>query len=139
MMGLGALLGVLAGGSYVGLVLSLAVVKHAWVAAATGEVAQAWFGVRWARRRLGHSPTNDQRFRMAFWYSIVELSIAAAIFLTLVLTVGAAHWLDGAFGLLTSASAAGSPLLVGMVFVSVCFTVLLRYLLLTAFAPRRFA
>jgi putative ABC transport system ATP-binding protein len=138
-MALGALLGMLVGGSYVGLVLQLAVGKHAWVALASGELGQAWFGARSARRRLGHVPTNDQRFRMAFWYSIVELAVCAAIFLTLVLTMGSQHWLDGAFGALSSASGAGSPVLVGMIFASVCFTVLLRYLLLTAFAARRSA
>ena len=137
MMALGALLGLLLGGSYVGVVLQLGVMKYAWISLASAEVAAAWVGARWVRRRLGHSPTSDQRFRMAFWYSIVELALGAAVFLTLVFSMGSQHWLDGAFAVLAQAAAPGSPVLVAVVFVSVCFTVLLRYLLLTAFNPRK--
>jgi putative ABC transport system ATP-binding protein len=137
MMALGALLGLLAGGAYLGLVLGLGVLKSFWFPVATAEVGQAWLGARWARRRLARSPTSDQRFRMAFWYSIVELTAGGAIFLTVVLSMGSQHWLDSAFAFLATAAAPGSPFLVAMVFVSVCFTVLLRYLLLTALNPRR--
>jgi putative ABC transport system ATP-binding protein len=136
-MAFGALVGLLVGGSYVGLVLGLPVLKHAWVSVAAAEIVQAWFGARWGRRRLAAAPTSDQRFRIAFWYSIAELALAAAVFLVLVLTMGAQHWLDGPFALLASATAPGSPVLVAMVFVSVCFTILLRYLLVTAMSPRR--
>jgi hypothetical protein len=115
------------------------VLKHAWFSVAVAEIVQAWFGARWARRRLMPAPTSDQRFRIAFWYSIAELALAATVFLALVLTMGAQHWLDGPFALLASATAPGSPLLVAMVFVSVCFTILLRYLLVTAMSPRRAA
>ncbi len=137
MMALGAVVGLTLGAAYLGLVLDLSFGKHAWFALASAEVVQVWFGARWARRRLGHSPTNDQRFRMAFWYSIVELALGTGVFLTVVLSLGAQHWLDGTFALLTTAAAPGSVVLVAMVFVSVCFTILLRYLLLTAFASRR--
>ncbi len=137
MMALGAVLGLLLGGAYLGLVLDLGVLKHSWFAVGCAEIVQGWLGARWARRRLSHPATNDQRFRMAFWYSIVELGSGAALFLTLVNAMGAQHWLDGVFAFLARASAPGAPFLVAMVFVSVCFTVLLRYLLLTAFNPRR--
>jgi putative ABC transport system ATP-binding protein len=137
MMALGAGLGLAAGSSYLGLVLDLGVLKHSWFALGCAELAQAWVGARWARRRLTHPATNDQRFRMAFWYSIVELASGAAIFLAVVLSLGAQRWLDGVFAFLARASGPGAPFLVAMVFVSVCFTILLRYLLLTAFNPRR--
>jgi putative ABC transport system ATP-binding protein len=137
MMALGAVLGLLLGGAYLGLVLDLGVLKHAWFALACAEIVQAWLGARWARRRLSHPATNDQRFRMAFWFSIVELASGAAVLLTLISALGAQHWLDGVYAFLARASAPGAPFLVAMVFVSVCFTVLLRYLLLTAFNPRR--
>jgi putative ABC transport system ATP-binding protein len=137
MMALGAVLGLGTGASYLSLVLGLSAAKYTWFSMASAEVGQAWLGARWARRRLPPAPTSDQRFRIAFWYSIVELGLAATVFLGLVLAMGSQHWLDGAFALLTRATAPGSPLLVGMVFVSVCFTILLRYLLLTALSPRR--
>ena len=137
MMGLGALLGLGLGAAYLALVLGLGILKNAWFPVAAAEVTQAWLGARWARRRLARAPTSDQRFRMAFWYSIVELSVGAAVLLTLLLTMGAQRWLDGAFALLASAAAPGAPFLVATVFASVCFTILLRYLLLTALGPRR--
>jgi hypothetical protein len=137
MMALGAVLGFAAGASYLSVVLGLSAAKYTWLSMASAEVGQALLGARWARRRLPHAPTSDQRFRIAFWYSMVELGLAATLFLGLVLTMGSQRWLDGAFALLTRATASGSPLLVAMVFVSVCFTILLRYLLLTASSPRR--
>jgi putative ABC transport system ATP-binding protein len=137
MMALGAVLGLLIGGAYLDLVLGLGVLRNFWFALAVAEVGQALLGARWARRHLARSPTSDQRFRMAFWYSIVELTVAAGIFLGVVLSMGSQHWLDSSFAFLATAVAPGSLFLVATVFVSVCFTVLLRYLLLTAFNPRR--
>jgi putative ABC transport system ATP-binding protein len=136
-MAFGALVGLLLGASYVGLVLRLPVLKHAWFSIAAAEIVQAWFAARSARWRLGAAPTSDQRFRIAFWYSIVQVALEWAVGLTVLLTMGAQHWLDAAFALLTSATASGSPVLVVVVFISVCFTVLLRYLLITAMSARR--
>ncbi len=138
MMTLGQLVGILAGSAYVGQVLHLDTVKHAWVALVAGEIVQAWFGSRWARRRLGHWPTGDQLFRMALWYTIVPLALVTACFLILVFTVGFQRWLDGVFVAFGRVSA-GLSFLVVAIFVSVSFTVLLRYLLLTAFGSRRSA
>jgi putative ABC transport system ATP-binding protein len=133
MMALGAALGLAVGCAYLQNVVRLDVLKHAWFAAAAGEIGQAWLGARWARRRLGHAPTNDQRFRIAFLYSVVELGLAGAIFLAVVLLMGEKHSLDGLFAFLAMATAPGSAFLVATIFVSVCSTILLRYLLLTAF------
>ena len=43
-----------------------------------GEVVKAWVGARWARRRLGHPPTNDQRVRIALWYTLGVTGAARA-------------------------------------------------------------
>ena len=141
MMALGAVLGLAAGSSYVGLVLGLSAAKYAWCSLASAEVGQAWLGARWARRRRVTRPPTISACASRFWYSIVELGlVGVAIFLALRPgTMGSQRsWLDGAFALLTERLGGGlAARSSAMVFVSVCFTVLLRYLLLTACEPRR--
>jgi putative ABC transport system ATP-binding protein len=139
MMALGSLLGAVAGACYLSLVLSLAVAHNAWFTLVVSEVALAWFGARWARRSLGHPATNDQRFRMAFGYTIVPLTASTALFVAFVLLAGYQKWLEPTFAFLGRAAASGSVVLAALVFATVCCTILLRYLLLTAFNPKRSA
>ncbi|HEY5146227.1 MAG TPA: ABC transporter ATP-binding protein [Polyangiaceae bacterium] len=136
-MALGSAFGWILGAAYLSLVLSLGIANHAWFALLASEVALAWFGARWARRSLGHPATNDQRFRMAFWYTVVPLTAATILFVAFVLLAGYQRWLDPTFAVLGRAAASGSAVLAGVVFATVSCTVLLRYLLLTAFNPRR--
>jgi putative ABC transport system ATP-binding protein len=137
MMLLGWGLGAAAGAAYLAFVLTLAVATHGWFVLGMGEIAQAWFGTRWARRRLGHAPSSDQRFRMAFWSSIVPLGAGAAVLLPVVAYVHVERGTDWLFTFAQKVGAAGPAVLVAEIFVGVCFTVLLRYLLLTAFNTRR--
>ncbi len=140
MMVFGELLGAGIGAAYASLVLALNVAKVLWVGAAVGEIAKAWLGARGARRRLGHPATNDQRIRMALWYTVAVSGgvIEALLILLLSVPPRAMSWLDAIFAIVAKASAHGSAVLVGVVFAGLCCTVLLRYLLLTAFNPRRF-
>ena len=137
LMASGSVLGWGVGAAYLAFVLSLGVASHSWFALLVSEVALAWCGVRWARRTLGHPATSDQRFRMAFWYTVVPLTATTLLFVAFVLLAGYQRWLDPAFAFLGNAAASGSVVLAGLVFAAVACTILLRYLLLTAFNPRR--
>jgi putative ABC transport system ATP-binding protein len=133
----GWLLGAAAATAYLALVLKVSVAAHAWFALAAAELAQAWFGTRSVRRRLGHAPTSDQRLRMAFGSSMVPLGVGAAVLLPVLAFKHVERGTDWLFGFAQKIAAAGPALLVGGIFLGVCFTVLLRYLLLTAFTSRR--
>jgi putative ABC transport system ATP-binding protein len=137
MMLVGDLLGDAAGASYVGVVLQRDVVHNALWWLALGELTKAWIGAAWARRRLGHALTNDQRVRLALWYT---LPVTGAALLSLPSSLsrggwaaGLAHdgWASTAFG-----SGHASRLPLAALGVVGC-AVLLRYLLLTLFGARR--
>jgi putative ABC transport system ATP-binding protein len=133
MMLLGHFLGAATAAAYVGVVLRLEVGKHFWASLLAGEVAQAWAGARWARRRLGHPATADQRTRIALWYTIVATGLNLALLPLLARRVGL---LDRVSAMLPhGAGKATGLLLVCAAIIGVAW--LLRYLLLTLFSPRR--
>jgi putative ABC transport system ATP-binding protein len=138
-MAFGDLLGQGIGAAYASLVLGLTGGKIIWFAAVFGEVTKAWLGARRARRELGHAATSDQRVRMALFYTLVATGGAIWTTLAVLLAVPprVVHWLDVIFAVVVRAAAYGTAVLVGVVFAGLCCTVLLRYLLLTAFNPRR--
>jgi putative ABC transport system ATP-binding protein len=137
MMALGTGLGFTAAATYLRWILSLPMAGHGWFPLLAGELGAAWVGSRWARRTLGHPATSDQRFRMAFWYTVAPITVSAAVFVAFVFLVGYHKWLDPTYAFLARAAASGTGLLVAVVFGSMCCAILLRYLLLTAFNPRK--
>jgi putative ABC transport system ATP-binding protein len=140
MMALGELLGSLTMLAYMGLVLRIPIAPHAWVGAFAGQIGQAIAGAHWARRRLGRPATNDQRVRMAFGYTTaVSCSVVfvASVIATRWRVAAAARPLEALQALADRGAVNGSLVLAGIVFVAVGVIVLLRYLLLTLFAPRR--
>jgi hypothetical protein len=139
-MALGEFLGIQATVLYLALVLRVGVWKHVWVALLAGELAKAFAGARWARRRLGRPATSDQRVRMAFGYTLAVT--CPLLFLNGVI---AARWrvaamarpVDALQALADRGAVHGALVLAALVFASLGVAVLLRYLLLTLFAPRR--
>jgi len=135
---LGELLGMAVACAYVGLVLQLNVLHGLWFARLFGEVTKAWAGARWLRRRLGRPATSDQRVRVALWYTCtfsggaVGIVLAGLLFLPL-----PARFTDGLWTQLLAATGHGPVLLAALVFAGTACLVLLRYLLLTTFNPRR--
>jgi putative ABC transport system ATP-binding protein len=133
MMALGDLLGAALGAVYVAAVLGLDLKTHAWAPLAVGELTKAWVGARWARKRVGHPATGDQRARMSLWYSLLWTAPLMGLS-TLAPPPGPGKPDHLAF--LTAA--AGHPAGLLAVFALVLSgLVLLRYLLLTLFNPRR--
>jgi putative ABC transport system ATP-binding protein len=140
MMWLGEFLGIQAMAAYLGLVLRVDVATHAWVAVLAGQVGQAIAGARWARRRLGRPATNDQRVRMAFGYTTAVTCpsvFVAGVVATRWRVTAAAGALDALQALADRGAVNGSLVLAALLFMSLGVLVLLRYLLLTLFAPRR--
>jgi putative ABC transport system ATP-binding protein len=133
MMALGDLLGEAVGAAYVALIMGLPLMKFFWAPLAVGEIAKAWLGARRARKSLGHPATNDQRTRMALWYTL-GLSAPLAVLGTFL--PGAKPGTPDSFAPLTAAAAHPAPFL-GVVALSLACLALLRYLLLTLFNPRR--
>jgi len=103
------------------------------------EMAMAWAGARWLRRKLGRPATSDQRVRAALWNTIAGAAstVAFVVLLTFVPPVASK---PGVVRLLMgmAAFAHRGPLLVVPVSLGTVLVVaLLRYLLLTLFNPRR--
>jgi putative ABC transport system ATP-binding protein len=136
MMLLGDVLGEAAGVSYVGLALKLSASRHVWVPLLLGEISKAWIGARWARRRIGAPATNDQRARMALWYSLGVTG--GALVLLPQLPPSRVELLELPTGLLLLAPGPGRAIatLVAVLGVLSC-AALLRYLMLTLFNPKR--
>jgi hypothetical protein len=96
-------------------------------------------GSRWLRRRLGRPTTSDQRVRVALWLT-AGLSAAAVG-----LVVGASYsssilardWFQRLLDEVAGVAQRGTPIVVVVSLASVGLLVLLRYLLLTLFNPRR--
>jgi len=110
-----------------------------WVPVLAGECGAAWVGSRWARRALGHPMTSDQRVRVAFWLTggIESLAVGALVAASAVKTVLAREWFQGVLDHLVRIEKRGIPVVVLVSFAVVGLLVLLRYLLLTLFTPRR--
>jgi putative ABC transport system ATP-binding protein len=142
MMALGELAGIQVTLAYLAFVLRLNAWKYAGVAVLAGEITKAALGARWARRRLGRPATVDQRVRMAFGYTMAVTCPGVAL-MGLVFTRApslasvAAGPIDALQSLADRGPVNGSFLLALLLFAAVCGTVLLRYLLLSLFNPRR--
>ena len=138
MMLLGELLGVGLALAYVGFVLQLDVVRGLWFARIFGEVTKAWAGSRWMRRQLGRPATSDQRVRAALWYTCAVSGGAVGLVLTAMLTLPLpARMSEGLWSGVLAGAQHGPVVLAAVVFVGTSCLVLLRYLLLTTFNPRR--
>jgi putative ABC transport system ATP-binding protein len=140
MMALGELLGIVAMALYLAFVLRIGVWTHFWAAALSGEMAMAFVGARWGRRRLGHPATSDQRVRMAFGYTVAvtcSTAFGAGVVLTRWHVAAVARPLDALQALADRGAVNGALVLAALVFMSLGVAVLLRYLLLTLLAPRR--
>ncbi len=137
MMALGWLLGFVLGAIYVQTVLKSDLRTYGWITGVSAVLVEAWMGVRWARRKLGHPVTNDQRFRMALWFTIGSLIAVTACALAVAAAVGGTQASRDLYARMMAVQSTGAPVIVGLVFLMICFSVLLRYLLLTAFNPRR--
>ena len=138
MMWLGELLGVAIALAYVGLVLDLDVLRGLWLSRMFGEVTKAWAGARWMRRQLGRPATSDQRVRAALWYTCAVSGGAIGIVLTAMLTLPLpARMSEGLWTAVLALAQHGPVVLAALVFVGTSCLVLLRYLLLTTFNPRR--
>jgi putative ABC transport system ATP-binding protein len=139
MMWVGELAGEALAAAYIALVLRLSVVDLVWAGRIAGEIGKAWVGARWARRALGRPSTSDQRARMALWYTMTVTCTSIAILLAaaLALPPSAAAKLGGMMDIVSRVSERGWAVLIGLVFAGIGFTVLLRYLLLSLFNPRR--
>jgi len=137
MMLLGELLGDGVTAAYVAL-LGYSAMKFFWLRRLVGEVTKAWIGVRWARRSLGRRPNQDERARMAFWYTIaVTCGLGGSLLVALVRLPLPASWGLGVLAQNVSAALShGTGSLVAMVASGICAAALLRYLLLTLFNPR---
>jgi hypothetical protein len=138
MMFLGGLAGSAASALYVGWVLRLEASKILWLAGPLAELCRAWVGARWARRVLGRAATRDQRARMALWYTVsVTCGLGSALLAALLWAPSRAPSVTAAVEVLTGVLSRG-PFGVGaIVLAAMAGAVLLRYLLLALFNPRR--
>jgi putative ABC transport system ATP-binding protein len=139
MMGIGELAGEALVAAYIAIILRLGVLEFLWARWIAGEIGKAWLGARWVRRALGRPATSDQRVRMALWYTMtITCGATAALLLAAVaLPPPAASKLAGVMDIVTRVSDRGWGVLIAVVFAGVGCAVLLRYLLLSLFSPRR--
>jgi putative ABC transport system ATP-binding protein len=106
-----------------------------------GLLCETWRASRSGRRRLGYPLTSDQRVRLALWYTLVTGALVTA--LVVALTFAAPAALQGLSGwsllatLSLRLSGRGPAVIVGAGVIFHAALVLLRYLLLTLFNPRR--
>jgi hypothetical protein len=104
---------------------------------ALGELTKAWIGAAWARRCLGHALTNDQRVRLALWYT---LPVTGTALLSLPFSLSRGGWAAGlvhdGWASIAFGSGHASRLPLAALGVVGC-AMLLRYLLLTLFGARR--
>jgi putative ABC transport system ATP-binding protein len=122
-------------------VIGLGIARSLAVAVLVGELAMAWLGARQARRRLGAPPTADQRARMAYRYTMVvtagALGAAIGTLALMPMRPGVALLLDPVLETADRGMMDGSVRLAAAVLAILVGTGLIRYLLLTAFNPRR--
>jgi putative ABC transport system ATP-binding protein len=138
MMVLGELLGAAAGAAYVRLVLGAQGGRWMLVPPLAGEVAKAWAGARWARRRLGAPATVDQRVRIALGYTLAALSFQGAVVCGISMYLPRArHYLAPVLDHIPSEGPMAGLEAVAGVAALAAFLTLLRYLLLSLFTPRR--
>jgi putative ABC transport system ATP-binding protein len=138
-MGAGEIAGELLGAAYAGFVLHHVAIEAAWVARAAGEIVKAWTGARWARRVFGKPATVDQRVRMSLWYTMVVTCGSLALVLGALLAVPAqlaakAAWV---FDWVAPITDRGPAVVTAVVAAGLASLLLLRFLLLSLFEPRR--
>ena len=139
MMALGELAGEALVAAYVAFVLRLSAIEFLWAGRVAGEIGKAWLGARWARRTLGRPATSDQRVRIALWYTlkVTCVSTAALAAASALLPRSLSSKLGGVMDMVTRIAERGWGVLIAVVFAGIGCAVLLRYLLLTLFSPRR--
>jgi len=139
MMALGELAGEALVAAYVAFVLRLSAIEFLWAGRVAGEIGKAWLGARWARRTLGRPATSDQRVRIALWYTLTVtcVSTAALAAASALLPRSLSSKLGGVMDMVTRIAERGWGVLIAVVFAGIGCAVLLRYLLLTLFSPRR--
>jgi len=110
-----------------------------WLPVLAGECAAAMIGAWWLRRRLAQPMTNDQRVRVAVGLTLGAGTIAAAGFVacSLIGIVSYSAPFQRVFGAVSTVASRGAPFAVVVSLAAVCLVILLRYLLLTLFNPRR--
>jgi putative ABC transport system ATP-binding protein len=137
-MVVGELLGEGAGAAYASLGLGWRATWTVAAAMAVAEVTRAWAGARWARRVLRRPASRDQRVRMAFWYTVsITFGLGGALFAALLrFPVRSATNLGAVVDAMTGALSFG-PVSAVVVLLSFAALLLLRYLLITLFNPRR--
>jgi hypothetical protein len=125
----GSLVGTLIGVLYNGVILGQRVPAITLALALLGE---SFVGARYARRALGRPLTADQRTRLAVYYSVGLAAIISAFFAwkPRLLPLPLLHRIE-------ELSGAGIAVALGVALLAVGATALLRYLLLSLFAPRR--
>jgi putative ABC transport system ATP-binding protein len=122
----GSLLGALTGFAYNGIVLGD---KVTWIVLALALLGESFLGARVGKRRLGRPLTNDQRARIGIVYTLATVAVVAPYFLYRVPQPIVARLEGLSVGALTAT---------GLVFVlGVAAMALLRFLLLSLFAPKR--
>ncbi len=122
MMFVGAMLGAAVGAAYNNVVIGQGV---PWITAGLAILFESLIGARFARRKLGRPLTPDQRTRLALWYTVSWLAVAPIVAwrlpsMPLAVQARLEHFSSAA--LLVAALGA---------------LALLRYLLLTLFAPKK--
>jgi len=104
-------------------------------------LCETWLATRSGRRRLGYPLTVDQRVRLALWYTLGTGAVVTG--LVFALTFAAPIVLEKFAGgsllamLSQHLSGRGAGVIVGAALILHAALVLLRYLLLTLFNPRR--
>jgi putative ABC transport system ATP-binding protein len=134
----GELLGEGAGAAYASLGLGWRATWTVAAAMAVAEFTRAWAGARWARRVLRKPASRDQRVRMAFWYTVsITFGLGGALFAVLLrFPVRPTTNLGAVVDAMTGALSFG-PVSALVVILSSAALLLLRYLLITLFTPRR--
>ncbi len=127
-----ALLGLLVGDIYNGAVLGRQLAWFAPSGLIAMVIAEAWIGARVGRRSVGRSMTSDQRVRVALWYTIGELVIAAP----LLAWKGLPKVPVSALERFEHMSSGGIAVTLLVVLAALAAVSLLRYLLLTLFNPK---
>jgi putative ABC transport system ATP-binding protein len=138
MMVLGEILAGSLASAYVRIVLGVTAGTLLFLPSVVGEMGKAWAGARWARRKLGAPTTFDQRARIATYYTLVALSLQATGLFLLAMYVPQAR--DRIAPVIDRIPAAGPGAGIAIVLVVAALTtslILLRYLLLSLFNPRR--
>ena len=118
--------------------VGLGVAKSLWIGLLAGEVTMTWAAAQWARPRFGGPTTVDQRVRIAFGYTMVVTCGLMAATLVVCALVPWRERMPSVVAQVLAVAEGGVPnawvILAGGVFAFLCGTILLRSLLLAAFA-----